>query len=102
MIAVFAAQDVGDQRGADKTLRNGAVWHLGLHNLLTTGAGQTRAANSVHDLMARHILQYSHHICSQHFEAAITVGASITGGDGLHNTLQPLWERFALARCGLT
>ena len=52
VIAVFAAQDVGHQRGPHKTLWNGAAWHLGLNNGLTTGAGQPRAANLVHDVMA--------------------------------------------------
>ena len=52
----------------------------------------------VHDVMARHILQLFHHIRSQHFEAAPTVGAGITGRDGLLDPLESLWERFALAR----
>ena len=52
VIAVFAAQDMGHQRGTDKALGNGAAWHLGLNDRLTTGAGQTRAANLVHDVMA--------------------------------------------------
>ena len=99
MIAVFAAQDVGQQRGPHKTLWNGAAWHLGLDDCFAAGAGQTRAAYLVHDVMARNILQFFHHICSQHFEAATTVGASITGGDGLHNPREVFRERFALARC---
>ena len=52
MIAVFAAQDVGHQRGADKALWNGAAWHLGLHDRLATGAGQTQAGDLVYDVVA--------------------------------------------------
>ena len=62
MLAVFAAQDMGHQRGANKALWNGSAWHLCLNNGLTTGSGQTRAAYLVHHVMARHILQLFHHI----------------------------------------
>ena len=53
----------------------------------------------VHDVMARDIFQLLHHVRPEDFEAAAAVFTRITGGDGLLDPLQPLWERFALARC---
>jgi hypothetical protein len=107
VIPVFTAQDVGHQRGAHKALWNGAAWHLSLNNGLTTGAGQTRPANLVHDVMARDILQLLHHIRSQHFEAAAAIGAGVTGGDRLLDALEVFGEWFARTRragliCGLS
>ena len=52
VIAVFAAQDVGHQRGTHKALWNAAAWNFGLNNRLTTGASQTRTTNLVHNVMA--------------------------------------------------
>lgn len=90
MIPVFAAQDVAQQRGLHKTLWNGAAWHLGLDDCFTTGAGQARAANLVHDVMAWHIPQLLRHIGSQHLEAAGTIDAGVTVGDRLLDSLEAL------------
>ena len=113
MIAVFAAQDVGHQRGADKALWNGAAWHLGLHDRLATGAGQTQAGDLVYDVVAGlleddsldHFLtcltlfQLFHYIAAQFFKAAIAVDAGVTGCDGLLNALEVFRKGLAPARC---
>ena len=95
MISIFAAQDVGHQRGADKALWNGVAWHLGLEDCFAAGSGQTWPAYLVHDVMAGllkndtldhfltrlTIFQLFHHICAQHFEVAPTIGTGVTGDD---------------------
>ena len=97
MISIFAAQDVGHQRGADKALWNGVAWHLGLEDCFAAGSGQTWPAYLVHDVMAGllkndtldhfltrlTIFQLFHHIRLQHREAATAGFTRITGGDGL-------------------
>ena len=89
------------------------AWHLGLHNPLTTGAGQTQAGDLVYDVVAGlleddsldhfltclTILQLFHHICAQHFEVAPTIGTGVTGDDGLLNALEVFRKGLAPARC---
>lgn len=113
MIAVFTAQDVGHQCGADKALWDGAAWHLGLDDCFAAGSGQTWPAYLVHDVMAGlmendsldhfltrlTIFQLFHHIRPQHCEAATAGFTRITWGDGLLDPLEVVRERFALARC---
>ncbi len=98
MIAVLAGQDMGHQRGADKALGDGTAWHLGLCDNLTAGAGQTRADDLVHDVMAWNIFQLLHDICARIFEAAATVSAGIAGRDPFFYPLEAHGEGFALAR----
>jgi len=85
------------QRRANKALGNGTAWHLGLHDCLTASAGQTRADDLVHDVVARNILQLFHDISAQLLEAAATVSADITGRDPLFYPLEIFGEGFALA-----
>ena len=113
MIAVFAAQDVGHQCGADKALWDGAARHLGLDDCFAAGSGQTWPAYLVHGVMAGlmendsldhfltrlTIFQLFHHIRPQHCEAATAGFTRITWGDGLLDPLEVVRERFALARC---
>ena len=113
MIAVFTAQDVGHQRGPHKALWNGAAWHLGLHDRLATGAGQTQAGDLVYDVVAGlleddsldhfltclTIFQLFHYIASQFFKAAIAVDAGVTGCDGILNALEVFRKGLAPARC---
>lgn len=56
------------------------AWHLGLYDLLTTCAGRTWAGGLVHNVVARHILQFFQDIGPQFFEAAAAVGASVIKG----------------------
>lgn len=100
MIAVFAAQDMRHKRGAHKALWNGAAWHLGLHDRLTTCAGQPWALDLVYNVVAGYILQLFHDICAQLFEVAAAVGAGVTGGDPLLDALETLGEWLACAVCG--
>ena len=79
-------------------MRDGAACHLGLHDFLTAGAGQTRAVDLIDDVMAWHIFQFFHHIGSQLPEAATAVFAGLTGCEGLFDPFEPLWERLAFAR----
>ena len=99
MIAVFAAQDMGHQRRADKAFGNGSAWHLGLDNLVTTGTGQARAIDLIDDVMAAHIFQLFHQIGPQFPEAATAIFAGLTALDGLLHPLEAIGERLAPARC---
>ena len=101
------------QRGPHKALWNGAAWHLGLHNPLTTGSGQTQAGDLVYDVVAGlleddsldHFLtcltlfQLFHYIAAQFFKAAIAVDAGVTRCDGLLNALEVFRKGLAPARC---
>ncbi len=97
MVAVLAGQDMRHQRGANKALGNGTAWHLGLHDCLTASAGQTRADDLVHDVVAWNIFQLFHDICAQLLEAAATVSADITGRDPFFYPLEAPGERLTLA-----
>ena len=68
------------------------AWHLGLYDLLTTCAGQTWAGGLVHNVVARHILQFFQDIGPQFFEAAAAVGASVTGCDRLRDAVETRGE----------
>lgn len=84
MVGILADEHMGQQARSGAATLDRARRQRGLHEPLTTGAGQPGPHDPVHDEAARHIFQLFRHILADPAQAAAAVGTGICAGRQLH------------------